>query len=378
MERYDVIIVGAGIAGTSLAYNLSQECPEKRVLLIDKKSPGANAAYGYRSTTEDTVKKYKLPYEHIYKGINVGMGDEVAFVLKKNYYLLNYRIICKNFLKKSQVEFRNEEAIKQEGNFLETNKNRYSFQILVDCSGHNFFVKKIHKHKIPFRYFIGKTRVLKNKLKNKNFIYYQFSDSNYVGEIYPLKNKTLQADWYYVKKVNFNNINPPDKTIYKKYIPNPEIIQEINAVIPCTPVLPLFYKNIAFLGNSFGNSTTSSASGTHTILNTSLMLTEAIKKNNLNIYEKNWKKRYLDIYIKHLVTKYDTYHNSKFLQWLKKTPKRSEQLPTLSKYPYLFAQIWDGESNLKIPSEMKKIYPKRAVIVQFYYYLYLKLKYAFM
>ena len=42
MESYDVVIVGGGIAGTGLAYNLSKTCPNKSVLILDKNKPGAN------------------------------------------------------------------------------------------------------------------------------------------------------------------------------------------------------------------------------------------------------------------------------------------------------------------------------------------------
>ena len=39
-DFYDVIIIGAGVAGTSLAHNLSKLCPEKSILIIEKRIIG--------------------------------------------------------------------------------------------------------------------------------------------------------------------------------------------------------------------------------------------------------------------------------------------------------------------------------------------------
>ncbi len=378
MENYDVIIVGAGIAGCGLAYNLSKECPEKKVLIIDKKEPGANAAYGYRNTTEEIVKKYNLPYEHIYKGVKVGTADKTHFILNKKYYFIDYKKSCKKLLKNSNSEFQQEEAVKLNGKILKTNKGEYNFKILVDCSGHNFFAKRLRKQKIPFGYFIGKTRILKNKLKNVDYFYYQFDDSWYIEDFYPLKNKTIQGDWQYTKKIDFKQIIPNKKNLYKKYISNPEIIQENTVVVPTTPVLPLVYNNIAFLGDSFGNALTSSAFGVHVILDSSRILTKAIKEKNLKSYEEDWKKEYLDNYIKYLAIRLDTSNNSKFLQQIKKTPTRVELLPYFSKYPQIFDEILMCNPNLRFPQEIKEKFPKRSKLVQLYYYLYLKLKYASM
>lgn len=378
MENYDVIIVGAGIAGTGLAYNLSKICPEKTVLIIDQSEPGANAAYGYRNTTEEIVKEYHLPYEHIYKGVKIGTADKTYFTLEKKFYFINYKKVCKFLLKKSDHEFKKEEALNINNSILTTNKNNYKYKILIDCSGHNFFAKKLFNQKLPFRYWIGKTKVLKNKLKKTDYYYFQFSDSGYQEDFYPLKNRTLQGDWQYVKKIDFNLITPDKKNLYKSLIKNSQIIRENKTIIPCTPVFPLVYKNIAFLGNSFGNPTTSSAEGIRASLNSSKILTTAIKKRNLKLYENVWKTKYLETYLRYLVTKLDSYHNPKWLQNIKKIPTREGLLPTISKYPDVFEKILMCESDFRFPEEIKKMFPKRSKIFQAYYYLYLKSKYTLM
>jgi len=376
MEKYDIIIVGGGVAGSSLAYNLSQECQNKHVLLIDKNEPGANAAYGYRNTTEEVIRKYKLPYEYKFKGIKVGAGDKVYLTLNKKFFFLDYKKICQNFIDKSKVEFRKETATELNKNLLKTDKKEYFFKTLIDCSGHNFFVRKLFKQKLPFRYWVGNTKILKNKLKLDNYFYYQFSDSNYFEDFYPLKDKTLQGDWQYVKKVGFNFL-APEKTIMRKYISKPEISSSSKVIIPCTPVFPLVHENIAHLGDSFGNATTCSAEGVHNILDTAEMLVQAIKEEDLKSYEQMWKKKYLERYIKFLSTKLSTYNVPVFWQKTIGMPMRTELLPILAKYPDIFEKMLMGDPDIELPSEMSNKYPNRAKIFQFFCYLYLKLKYSF-
>ena len=68
---------------------------------------------------------------------------------------------------------------------------------------------------------MAKTRVLKNELKDKDYYYYQFHDSGYFEDIYPLKNKTLQGDWQYTEKRDLNLLKPIENQLYKKLISKP-------------------------------------------------------------------------------------------------------------------------------------------------------------
>ncbi|HLD55330.1 MAG TPA: FAD-dependent oxidoreductase [Candidatus Nanoarchaeia archaeon] len=375
MKEYDVIIIGAGIAGSGLAYNLNKECPEKKVLIIDAKEPGSNASYGYRNIMESLQKEYNFPYEHMYKGMKIGIEDKIFFTLNRKFYFINYKKICNKLLRESKAEFKKGFAKEFNSKILKTDKECYKFKYLVDCSGSSFFIKKKLRHKLPFRYWMAKTRVLKNELKDKDYYYYQFHDSGYFEDIYPLKNKTLQGDWQYTEKRDLNLLKPIENQLYKKLISKPKIIKEYIVGNPCTPVLPLVYKNIAFLGDSFGNPVTSSACGIKPILDTSKILSKAIKKNNLKLYEKEWKKRYLEIYIRYLVPKYYTYHKLKYFQKFKKPTSWFKLIEQFEKYPELFETMFDGEKQFKLPKETKKIFHKSSKIFQGAYYIYLKYKY---
>ena len=65
-------------------------------MIIDKKEPGANAAYGYRIIFEETINQYKLPYAHKYEYFNLGAFDEIYSKVIGDVYLIDYGEICKN------------------------------------------------------------------------------------------------------------------------------------------------------------------------------------------------------------------------------------------------------------------------------------------
>ncbi len=149
MEYYDVIIVGAGIAGCGLAYNLKRIGYKGSVLVIDKKGVGANVGYGYRNTFKEIIDEYGLLYEHKYEGLKYCMDDKEYMTIDAPFYFVNYQKICKTLIMRSFINFKKEEAIYIKDNNLKTKKSDYKFRYLVDCSGNNFFLKNILKQNKP-------------------------------------------------------------------------------------------------------------------------------------------------------------------------------------------------------------------------------------
>ncbi len=364
MEEYDIVVIGAGIAGTGLAARLSEICPDKKVLLIDKDKIGAGAAYGYRNVFKEIIDKYKLPYHHKFDGLKIGTHEELFLTVKQDCYLIDYEEVCRIFFNRSNAILRNEEALNIQDKILKTNQNEYKFKYLIDCTGASFFLRKILNKPIPFRYWLGCIKILENKVDNTDYFYFLVDETGFMEDVYPLKDKTLQGNWQYTNKVDFNLISPPENTLYKKLISQPRIIKMNHVVIPISPVMPLAYKNYAFLGDSFGNATSTSGEGIRPILDSAEMLADAIKNDNLKQYEKEWKKRYLNIYIKHLASK----SNQK---------DKIKTLGPLSKYPELFTKILKNEP-FELPKEIKKQIPKSVIARQIYNYLRLKAKYALM
>ena len=377
MEHYDVIIVGGGIAGTGLAYNLRKVCPKKSVLVIDKEGLGANAGYGYRNTTREVIEEYKIPYIKKFKGVKVGSYDQVLLTINKDYYFFDYKEICNKLLQRSNADFYEEVALSISKDKIVTSKNTYSFKHLIDCSGPNFFLKKILKQQLPFRYWLGIVRKLKDRTRklNKNYYYFLFGDEGFLEDIYPLSKGVLHGYWQYAKNIDFSLINIPEKTLLKKHILKPNIEFQCKVIGPCTPVFPLTTKNYAFLGDSFGNATTSSAEGIKPILDSSKILAQSIRQNNLNLYKKRWMKKYMPFYFPALVSRLDRYNNHPLIKRIKNYPKNLEMIKGLSKYPKVFAKILNCERHIILPKEIKKLYPKHQKLWQFYHYISLKFKY---
>ncbi len=375
MQYYDVIIVGAGIAGTGLAYNLSQICPNKSVLVIDKNELGSNQGHSIRILTQK-LENYNLNYIHKYDGIKVGAYDNIFFTIKKNVHVIDYKNTCNSFLSQSNAVFKREKAIRIKNKCLETNGHKYNFKYLIDCSGKNFFLRKILNKQLPFRYWLGKVRILKNDNNIKtNYLYHMFNDNGDVEEINPIQGNIAYGLWKYEKKVDFDSIK--FQPIYKKLINNLEVLKENNAVIPVTPVLPLRYNNFAFLGDSCGNASSSMAFGVTPTLEASEVLSHAIKKNKLSEFEKIWKKRFINAQVRNLVSKLDRNNNPRFMKYIKNYPTTPEVILKFRKYPSLFFKLMENYtfSYDEIPKDILRIYPKRQKLFQLYYYIFLKLKY---
>jgi flavin-dependent dehydrogenase len=375
MEHYDVVIIGAGIAGCGLAYNLKKIGYTGSILIIDKNGVGANADYGYRNVLGKVIKKFDLPFAHIYDGIKIGTYDKTYLVADQELYFINYKEVCESLLTRAGKKVKIESAVNIGKNILITNKNKYSFKYLIDSSGHSFFSRILLNKPLPSRYWIGNTRVLNNKAALDNYSYYQFCNTEYFEDLYLLHGKTLHGDWCYAKKIDFSSIKIPKKTLCDKFISHKNIEEEFRSVIPCAPVPPLIEENIVCLGDSFGNGYTASAVGIQPILESSLILSNAIKRGNLPMFQIQWEKKYLKSYLKFLVSKYDTYHNSKILKAIKNYPTRTRFFKLIKNYPEVFLNILNGESMFEIDPNIKKIFPAHQKIFQLFYWLLLNFKY---
>jgi len=362
-DHYDVAIIGAGIAGCGLAYNLKRIGYKGSVLVIDKDKPGKNASSVYRNTFKKVIDKYKLPYEHKFDGAIVGTYTK-SNKLKENFYFVDYSKICRHLLQNSNAVFKKEKALDIKNQTLYTNKNKYKFTYLTDCSGANFFLRKLYNLPLPFRYWIGNVKILKNKMDLENYFYYLSNQEGYMEDLYSIKNKTFQGDWQYAPCINFDLIKPPNNTLCKKLVKKPYIIKQERAVIPSTPVFPIAFKNFAFLGDSFGNASTSVSEGIRPILDSSKILAKAIKENDLKLYEKEWSKNYLNLYIKKLALKLSSKLKVKLLNLITNNP---ELLKKLMK-----------NQDVKIPNKIKKkipLYLKTEVIKN---YVGLRIRYSIM
>lgn len=359
-EHFDIIIIGAGIAGCGLSYNLKKQNSNDKILIIDKSSPGANAAYGYRNTFKDIIDEYNLPYERVYNSVLFGTFQKLFADIPSKFYFINYKQTCEFLLKKSNAIFRKEAAQNIKKNTLITNKKTYTFKFLIDCSGRNFFIKKILKHPLPIRYWVGKTFSLNKTIENKKTYYHIINQEGFLEDIYPFENKTLMGIWKYSKHPYITSPYPRSN-ISKNLFDEIQIPKTKTALIPCSPTFPIVVKNIAILGDSFGNASTSTAEGIRPILQTSKLLAKNIINNTLANYEKEWKTEHLESYLIQLATKTDYKSRFKLLQILGNNKK-------------IFLDIVKSDRN-NIPIQLLIKIPPAVIFSIIKNYLWLKLYY---
>lgn len=372
MENYDIIIIGGGIAGAGLAYNLNNINARKKVLLIDKSDLGSNKGYNYRLTFEDTIKEYDIKPINTYKGAKFFSDpDNELLSVDEPIFSFDYEKLCKILFKKSTYIFKKEIALKISQNKLMTNKQIYKFKYLIDCSGHNFFLRKKLKLRIPFNYFIGNIKILKAKSNlDKKYYHILAKNDGYVEEVYFANNKIIGGDWQITDKFNINNpnfnlIKRPKRRFYNEKIKDKKIINSKLIYYPISPSFPLVYKNYAFLGNSFGNAETSAGCGIDSTLKSSKLLATAINNKNLKSYEKKWKKENLNSYLYYLATKMK----------LNKRTKRLDILKSMNSHPKLFVQMFRNKK-IELPYSIKKSVPLSFKLKSLYNYSILKMKYS--
>jgi flavin-dependent dehydrogenase len=375
MEKFEVIIIGAGIAGCGLAYNLKKLGYGGSILIVDKNKIGSNTDCGYRNTFKEVIKEYNLPYFHKYEGIKIGANDQIFFSLKEPFYFVDYNKICNHLILRADAEYRNEEVLDVKESILLTNRGEYRFRYLIDCSGSGFFLRNKLNFMKPFVYYIGETKIIKSKEKiSDKYFFCTTNTSGYVEDLYPLKNMIIQGNWQITDKIDFNLIKVPEKNLLNKYVREYEVVKTSKAVDPISPVFPLVYKNYAFLGDSFGNAS-SVGEGLRPILEASKLLSEAIIKDDLNDFGKSWKKMNLDKYTKCLISKYETKTDHMIVRYLNKSPSKEELFEIFKGYPDLFLGALKNEV-VHLPKEALRKCPINFIFRRAVYYAYLKLKYA--
>jgi len=377
--RYDVVIVGAGIAGCGLAYNLKRLGYKGSVLVIDKEKLNVKNK-SYRITFKDTVEKYKLPYEKDYSYLKFHLPGGEIIDIKVKSFLLEYGKTCKFLLQNSDCEFRNEQAINVKESNLVSDKSSYDFKYLIDCSGNNFFVKRLLGETLPMKYWVGFSKILESQNNRVRSFHYFFHEDGCFEDIYQVKDELMYGYWKYTNDADLKLEGESRYDFVENLIEGKKVIKKFVNVVPCAPMFPLIKEKIAFLGDSFGNATTSSAEGIKPILDSSEILAEAIMQSDLKFYERVWKDRYLNSYIRFLALKMARYPDSPFWKSLKERflPKNLAIYDYLKKDPYTLFKILRNDGSFEMPAEFKKCFSKLNYVILASIYLNLKLKYAMM
>jgi len=153
--RYDVIVVGAGIVGTSIAWHLQKN--NAQVLLLDKKLPGEETSYGNAGIiTREAVNAKPFPRS----------AKEIFSVLPNNRTDIRYRWLAIYGFQRPLFQYwlhsspKNVEVIDKEwATLIEHCTNEH--EPMIKAAGAEALVSKIgwielHRHSIDFEKAISK------------------------------------------------------------------------------------------------------------------------------------------------------------------------------------------------------------------------------
>lgn len=316
MEKYDVVIVGAGTAGIILARELAKN--KRKVLLLDRKKNLLEFSFNTLGSFID-LEQFDLSRDVVAQDI-----DTICFhskrmkrKLKSDLYILDKKKVHKeiiNSIDKNYVTFLTDVHIKdinkdRNGNFIsvvDRNKNEYSGTIFVDASGTNGIISK----KVGL--IAKKTKLATGVEYNVQYLGKPNEGHLLIGKVYqggygwifPLKNKRAiigfgTFDDEIVKDLK-NRLHkilelPKIKKLVKKDNDKVE-----GGSIPITPVLEKFVMhNLVCVGDSVSQVNPIVGEGYKFIFEAALMVSKAIHKSldkadlkYLKEYELDWKNRF--------------------------------------------------------------------------------------
>lgn len=325
-EQYDVIVIGAGIAGLSTAANIT----EGNVLIIEKDKIITQERRYLRSTFLKSMDRFALS-NCILTKYNV-LSFRSITGSKFDFHFDDFEILLldlgringtlKKHIEKMQeikeevevVDVKQDnhkiEVVISENNNIETIHAKY----LVDASGNSFFTRK----KFNLRSFhllctcLGAT--FKNGYKGEpNVITIILPTAQFKcgGWIYPFDTKDYSfgiADILEDVGAPATILNEQFKQVQKHPLLE-EIIQngfEQNwdiGIIPVGSSHPLVFGRICYIGDVVGQATPWFIDGVRPILESSIMCANAINlalkqddKSSLNIYQTNWGSTYGEVY----------------------------------------------------------------------------------
>lgn len=248
---YDVIIVGAGPIGSTLAYKLASK--NIKTCIIDKKKEIgiplqcagilSEKILTLNNLPEDVIlNKVKGAYLHSpNKTLKVNKEKTAAYIIdrvKYDQYLLKRAENNKVTIKTNETV----QKVNTEKGIVHTDKNEFKGKIIIGADGANSKLSKQIQNEI--KYYCA-TQFLVKIEKDENLDYVDvYTKSNYFpGFIWkiPLKNNQYRIGMFTDKKFK------DEKTILKEFISNnfknSEILEEYYAHIP------IYNKNIKLVEN---------------------------------------------------------------------------------------------------------------------------------
>lgn len=311
--KTDVLILGGGIAGAALSFNLRRKGYAGKILIMERERAGSNIGYGYRNTFREVIESYDLPFVRVYSGLRDGVISKGGLFwcdVDAPLYFYDYSAACESLLARSDVELHVDTAvdIDEKASILQGSKGPVEYRVMVDCTGYRAWSRARLGLPIPEKYYVGRTfRVPKARSASLPDIYtedriiWYFESGGYTEEIYALGDELLGGIWDFSKSPE-KRLEVRNDGLLAKFGFNPLLDpgKMTPVVLPSEPAFPMFFRNIAYLGDSCGQATPSSSEGTRPILEASEVLAEVIVSgSDLSEYQRRWVRKNLLAYSLH-------------------------------------------------------------------------------
>ena len=316
MDRYDVVIVGAGTAGLILARELGKS--KHKVLLLERKNNLLEFSFNTLGSFID-LKEFDLPKSVVSQKIDnvVFYSNRFNRKVKCDAYILDKKKVHEVLLESIDTDFVttilevniksiNKNEQNQYTAVVDKKENIYYGKIFIDASGTNGVIsKKVGLREKKIKYATGVEYNVKytGNPKNAYLMVGKLYQGGY-GWIFPLKNERAiigfgTYDDQIIKEL---------KQRLNKILESPQIkklVQKDNdkvegGSIPLTPVLDKFvHNNLVCVGDSVSQVNPIVGEGYKFIFEAAILASRAIEKSLekndfvfLTEYETNWKNRF--------------------------------------------------------------------------------------
>ncbi len=335
MEKYDVVIVGGGIAGLSTAMHVCTKV-DATVLVIDKSEIG-DPRKTSPFTFSDIVEKYGLTDAVLqeYNGFSYESPTGVVASFQYDCFPLvtiDYQKACAALLGRARKEGNVEVMERTEATGFEfekalfrasiqrlalSNSTKVTCDVLVDASGKTFFSRRQLGIHPPPLYSHPYGELLTNcsiQDPNRMFIFAGKKYGNGGGWLYPIDKKTARFGFAVVTtspdfpqtqtEQNFKNALASFHP-YNKMLEGAETVRPELGTIPLGPLKRFLYGRTMIIGDAAGHATPWYCEGIRPGVEAGEMCAAAIvdaykkgefSKRNLGKYQELWDDKYRRLY----------------------------------------------------------------------------------
>lgn len=270
MEKYDIVIIGGGFAGTSLAYELSKLDSSLQVVLIERSKLGGKpvSAFTFKYVIEDlgikdSVKQYYNQIELIST-----LGARESYTYDEDVFvLIDYQKACEELVNKSVCKIIFEEVKSIKGGKVALKDKVICAKIIVDASGRGYkFRKELHLDVPKVENHLYFRRLIKCNISNPKSVQLVVGDiGSNGGWFYPINNNECEigvaertnklstsekANISSKQKKNMERFI--DSSPYSEMLKESKIESEAMVYYPYDPVRQVVKGNVTFLGDNAG------------------------------------------------------------------------------------------------------------------------------